>query len=264
MVVFTCNQCGESLKKNKVDQHSWKCRFNSITCIDCLKDFSMHSYSAHVECITEDQKYGGINYKQEEFKGKNKQNQWIQQIKNLINEKKFSNSVQNVLQSLVNYDNIPRKKAKFVNFVQNSFRIRDKELINNVWDIFESSIKNSKSNDNSSNGQNAVKRTIDEVETKTDQINNNTKIAKISNEEIDNSVTIQTKTEVPKMKKIIEEILNKHGSISIEKLRKKVLKRYRNVKLDSDSNYLNQKFDKTIKRKKFIIENDRVLLATLD
>ena len=167
------------------------------------------------------------------------------------------------MQSLVNYDNIPRKKAKFVNFVQNSFRIRDKELINNVWDIFESSIKNSKSNDNSSNGQNAVKRTIDEVETKTDQINNNTKIAKISNEEIDNSVTIQTKTEVPKMKKIIEEILNKHGSISIEKLRKKVLKRYRNVKLDSDSNYLNQKFDKTIKRKKFIIENDRVLLATL-
>lgn len=41
MVVFTCNHCGESLKKQAVEKHyQWKaCRNGGIfvSCMDCLK-----------------------------------------------------------------------------------------------------------------------------------------------------------------------------------------------------------------------------------
>lgn len=40
MVVFTCNKCGESLKKNAVEKHLFRCpKPPYLTCVDCLKDF---------------------------------------------------------------------------------------------------------------------------------------------------------------------------------------------------------------------------------
>ena len=39
MVFFTCNACGESLKKNQVEKHyRFKCRqCEVLTCVDCHK-----------------------------------------------------------------------------------------------------------------------------------------------------------------------------------------------------------------------------------
>jgi len=40
MVFYTCNGCGESLKKNKVEKHVTVCRScQYMTCMDCSKDF---------------------------------------------------------------------------------------------------------------------------------------------------------------------------------------------------------------------------------
>ena len=41
MVVFTCGQCNESLKKNQVEKHyQSRCRnCNVLACVDCGKDF---------------------------------------------------------------------------------------------------------------------------------------------------------------------------------------------------------------------------------
>lgn len=40
MVFFTCNGCGESLKKAQVDKHVTMCRgCQVLSCIDCGKDF---------------------------------------------------------------------------------------------------------------------------------------------------------------------------------------------------------------------------------
>ena len=44
MVFFTCNSCGESLKKNKVDKHLMQCQSRSISCVDCGKDFTYFSF----------------------------------------------------------------------------------------------------------------------------------------------------------------------------------------------------------------------------
>lgn len=39
MVTFTCNACGSSLKKIKVEKHLYQCKTHSLSCIDCGKDF---------------------------------------------------------------------------------------------------------------------------------------------------------------------------------------------------------------------------------
>ncbi|KAJ8980240.1 hypothetical protein NQ317_003748 [Molorchus minor] len=59
MVVFTCNNCGESLQKPKVEKHyAFACRKSkSLTCVDCFKDFRGEEYVVHTKCITEDERY---------------------------------------------------------------------------------------------------------------------------------------------------------------------------------------------------------------
>lgn len=42
MVYFTCQHCGESVNKPRVEKHyDTKCKFKVpyLTCVDCLKDF---------------------------------------------------------------------------------------------------------------------------------------------------------------------------------------------------------------------------------
>jgi len=83
MVFFTCNSCGESLKKNKVDQHAMRCYgCQFLTCIDCSEDFWGDDYKLHISCITEDQKYGSSSYKAKPNKGEVKQNEWMAKVCN--------------------------------------------------------------------------------------------------------------------------------------------------------------------------------------
>ena len=76
MVYFTCNICGESLKKKQVDRHcATKCR-NAwyFTCLDCGKTFEGFEYEKHNICMTETEKYQGFymkNKQKEESKGEN-------------------------------------------------------------------------------------------------------------------------------------------------------------------------------------------------
>ena len=62
MVVFTCETCYATLKKNQVDKHcEGKCRSAwHFTCVECGKTFGGFEYKEHNECMTEVQKYQGI------------------------------------------------------------------------------------------------------------------------------------------------------------------------------------------------------------
>ena len=83
MVVFTCNNCGESLKKATVDKHVFHCRRDvSVSCMDCFKDFDAQSYSQHTQCVTELQRYSGKDYvpKANVNKGQKKQEAWVIKI----------------------------------------------------------------------------------------------------------------------------------------------------------------------------------------
>ncbi|KAG7211384.1 hypothetical protein KM043_010673 [Ampulex compressa] len=64
MVVFTCNNCGETLQKPRVAKHyQFQCRTAAfLTCVDCFKDFRGDEYVGHTKCITEAERYGGKDY----------------------------------------------------------------------------------------------------------------------------------------------------------------------------------------------------------
>ncbi|XP_072315638.1 cell growth-regulating nucleolar protein [Eucyclogobius newberryi] len=144
MVFFTCNACGESLKKAQVDKHVNMCRgCQVLSCIDCGKDFWGDDYKDHVRCISEDQKYGGKGFEAKANKGDVKQQQWLQKIHVALSKPGVGASLQNVLRQVAVYDNVPRKKAKFQNWMKNSLKISNSGLHEQVWDILSAEPVNS-------------------------------------------------------------------------------------------------------------------------
>uniref|UniRef100_A0A3P9Q479 Ly1 antibody reactive homolog (mouse) n=1 Tax=Poecilia reticulata TaxID=8081 RepID=A0A3P9Q479_POERE len=136
MVFFTCNACGESLKKAQVDKHVMKCRgCQVLSCIDCGKDFWGEDYQNHTKCISEDQKYGGKGYEVKANKGDVKQQQWLQRIGEAMNKPGVSAKLRDVLYQVSGYENVPRKKAKFQNWMRSSLNISNTGLQEEVWDI---------------------------------------------------------------------------------------------------------------------------------
>jgi len=136
MVYFTCDLCGEALKKKQVPQHQFRCDSSNFSCIDCQKVFDRDTFNSHLKCISENQKYGGSSYVAKPNKGEIKQDLWIQNvraaIKNVINPR-----LKQILHEIQVHSNIPRKEAKFVNFLQNSLRIRDINLCKEAWNAIK-------------------------------------------------------------------------------------------------------------------------------
>ncbi|CAG0924838.1 unnamed protein product [Notodromas monacha] len=146
MVVFACNACGSSLKKNQVEKHYLtQCRkCESVSCMDCNKDFWGDEFKEHTKCITENEKYGGKNYqaKPSANKGEKKQEAWTEHVQSVLSSEASANMnprLRTLLESVSQYPNVPRKKAKFENFVKNSIFCKDPQLISQAWDIFSSS-----------------------------------------------------------------------------------------------------------------------------
>ncbi|XP_015600970.1 cell growth-regulating nucleolar protein [Cephus cinctus] len=147
MVYFTCNNCGESLKKPQVAKHyQFKCRNPaSLTCVDCLKDFWADEYVAHTKCITENERYGGKDYvpKPGTNKGEKKQQDWINIVQNLLTtSNNLSKAERDMLNTMSKYENIPRKKAKFLNFIKNVFGNRtNMAVVESIWAKMEEAFK---------------------------------------------------------------------------------------------------------------------------
>ncbi|XP_015276665.1 PREDICTED: LOW QUALITY PROTEIN: cell growth-regulating nucleolar protein [Gekko japonicus] len=144
MVVFTCNACGESVKKVQVEKHVTLCRHcEYLSCMDCGKDFWGEDYKSHVKCVSEDQKYGGKGYEAKTHKGdaKQKKQEWIQKIHEAIEKTNINPKVRDILQQMYAFDNIPRKKGKFQNWMNNSLKIHNTVLQDQVWDIFSEATK---------------------------------------------------------------------------------------------------------------------------
>lgn len=145
MVFFTCNACGESLKKGQVEKHRAVCRnCRCLSCIDCGKDFLGDDYKSHLKCISEDQKYGGKAFEAKANKGDVKQQQWIQRIHEVMNRPNITPNLKNILNQISTYDNIPRKKAKFQNWMKNSLKIHNQAIQDQVWEIFSEATSTTK------------------------------------------------------------------------------------------------------------------------
>lgn len=136
MVFFTCDSCGESLKKAQVEKHLLKCRSCQVlSCIDCGADFRGDDYKSHNRCISEDQKYGGRDFQAKANKGDLKQQQWIERVQEAVSRPDVGSELQQVLRRLSVYENVPRKRAKFENWMRNCLKIHSPLLLKQVWEI---------------------------------------------------------------------------------------------------------------------------------
>ncbi len=145
MVFFICDVCNECLKKAKVEQHTYQCRqAHYFHCMDCNQRFDNQTYKAHQTCLTESQKYEGQFADQRAKKGDVKQKQWLAAILETIHQKPDSMPLhlRDYASRLADYDNVPRKRAKFVNFVKNSLNLRadPKGIAEALWGVIESAI----------------------------------------------------------------------------------------------------------------------------
>ncbi|XP_017779055.1 PREDICTED: uncharacterized protein C16C10.8 [Nicrophorus vespilloides] len=144
MVVFTCNNCGESLQKPKVEKHyQFSCkRGKNLTCVDCHKDFLGDAYGEHIRCVSEADRYSakGSSIKQSEIpKGEQKQQEWMDMIRNSIdNDTKLSKDLRNVLDKILVNNNLPMKQKPFMNFVFSSLGGRvPKHNIEAAWNVID-------------------------------------------------------------------------------------------------------------------------------
>lgn len=150
MVFFTCNICGESVKKPAVEKHyQTRCRgkTKNVSCMDCLKDFYEEEYVAHIKCISEAQKYSNQNFVPKEPKNKNaqKQESWMDIIRAILDSSEYDLTppLRNAFQRLQSVDNVPRKRAKFENFVGNCMRM-PRQQASQVWEILEKELNKMK------------------------------------------------------------------------------------------------------------------------
>jgi len=191
MVFFTCNNCGDSLQKPKVVKHyQFACRTTPfLTCVDCHKDFRGDEYVAHTKCISESERYGGKDYVQKPSanKGEKKQQAWIDVVQNtLTNSKTLTVPERNLLNSISKHDNIPRKKAKFLNFIRNLSNNRvNMSIVESVWDKMEKAFKDASGDNGNSSDKNNKNKNVNKEDNQ-----NNSNICKENsnaNDTIDNA-----------------------------------------------------------------------------
>jgi len=139
MVSFTCDACGQTVRKNQVEKHYQnQCRSCSVlSCIDCGKDFPGDAYKSHTSCISEAEKYQGHLYKAKEGgnKGETKQKEWMKQVQDATGGI-ADPRLKSLLEKIAEYSNVPRKKKKFENFCKNSIRIYDQKTLEQLWEAF--------------------------------------------------------------------------------------------------------------------------------
>uniref|UniRef100_A0A7I5E9H8 Zf-LYAR domain-containing protein n=1 Tax=Haemonchus contortus TaxID=6289 RepID=A0A7I5E9H8_HAECO len=228
MVFFTCDQCGESLKKNQVEKHTYKCRSQSYSCIDCQVCFTPYTYQQHVKCITENQKYGSKNYVEKEAKGEVKQNAWCEQVERAIEFVKDPR-LRSLLQNIQGYNNIPRKEAKFINFLTNSCRIRDQTLCRMAWKAIADEAEKLKKENEASKSNGKVETTGEATPSKENrQKEENGTNGCNNNEGTPTTVNFKWKSTIKR------KLREAGGEMKVKKLRKAVVSAYKEAVGDEE------------------------------
>lgn len=188
-----------------------------------------------------------------------------------ISEKKknISQGVKSILTTISTYDNIPRKKAKFLNFMTNSFRYMKSNELEQAWTLLEEAMKENREenplpvqngkqangNANAVNNQNQ-KRKLEESITEEETP---AKKSKAEVAEVDDKTAEDSKFS---WKKTIKTILSsKNNELKMTKLRKKVLKQYQMLTGKEISDKIEKTFHKKLALLKgVVVDNEKVRL----
>jgi cell growth-regulating nucleolar protein len=274
MVYFTCNHCGESLKKPVVDKHyNTKCRNNqiSVTCVDCHKDFYSREFDVHTSCITEAERYSGKGYvpKASLNKGQRKQEAWIEIVRTVTAKANtFSAGVKEIIKTVGERDNVPRKKNPFINFLKNVGRRFQQRDVEEAWSLLETAMREQQ--ELQQQQQTPLKQQNGKTEepvangTTTDAKSKKRKHEESPDDEQPTKKVKNLETEAEKFgweDTIKNILLSKDNQVKLAKLRKKVIKKYKSFyELDQISEKFDKKFNKNIKRLGLKVEDDYVRL----
>jgi len=307
MVYFTCGTCGEQVKKPQVEKHyTQKCRnCNLLTCIDCLKDFYGDEYKSHNQCMSEDQRYskegrnGWDPTVGQGNKGEEKQQKWIGKLRELLDTATdIDPAVRTIIDTILDHDNIPRKRPKFVNFVKNI--MRNKAQMSNIdktWELFSQALAPAKEPEKpvepaeqsmeeevpvdkkkKKKKKKAGKENVEETEEPLKEAAENgqdepgKKEKKKKKRKLDETMEVdEEKVEEPSSKKskfdwhqTITELLKKKGNeMKLNKLKKKCVSEFLafHGTTHQTAEEIGAKFDKKIKKKQYRILKDRVRLT---
>ena len=113
--------------------------------MDCGVRFTTEEYTSHNSCISEAQKCEGRLYKEpskHQAKKKNLQERWMDVIKSVVADKTIHDLhsdpvTQDIVQHISQFNNVPRKKAKFFNFLTSSVPSASKATQIRIWNALE-------------------------------------------------------------------------------------------------------------------------------
>jgi cell growth-regulating nucleolar protein len=116
-----------------------KRNYKGVTCVDCSKTFFDNDYEQHITCVSEAEKYEKSLHRPKKQKV-NPQDSWSILIAQQAQAASAAPAaLQAPLQKLVQFNNVPRNKAKFINFGKNSIKIYSESLLVALWDYLNAS-----------------------------------------------------------------------------------------------------------------------------
>lgn len=241
-MVFTCNACGDALKKNQVEKHyTTKCRrCEVLTCLDCNKEFWGDDYKEHIKCITEQERYGGKGVKPPVFKGEAKQEEWIELIASLITREDILPRVRDIFKRMQSFNNVPRKAKPFKNFLKSSMGIHNEALAEDVWQTIQKAQQPKQ--------EQPPKRPRDNPEETNVKQNADSGSPPKKSKQQDEENALESKNNKFKWKKALKNVLREteDQQLSLKKLRKKVFTEYRNQCGQLSEEEMQAKFDKVL------------------
>ncbi|XP_050543798.1 cell growth-regulating nucleolar protein [Daktulosphaira vitifoliae] len=227
MVVFTCNNCGDSVSKPRVEKHiNYECKRKHFTvsfcCVDCLKDFNIDTVKEHCQCITEEQRYSAKGFvpKASAEKGKRKQASWVDIVQLVIDKKDLQNDERQFLSIIAKFDNVPRKKNKFQNFCFSTApAYRQKGyLVDKVFDMIEAEYKAQLSeNSNIKTSENVNSNQSTESTLQTNITTDKCQIDKENNNIVNSEKIVEAQLEKKKKKKVKNSEFSENNSENLSK-----------------------------------------------
>ncbi|KAG7367789.1 LYAR-type C2HC zinc finger domain containing protein [Nitzschia inconspicua] len=149
MVFFSCDGCGDMLKKNQVDAHVFRCKngCHAVSCVDCSVSFYGDDYKAHTSCMTEAERYEKKPSSSSKTKKRNPQQEWMDVVDTCatagsddLSTSHKNPHLQSYLKTMAGLDNIPRKEKQFLNFMANSLNLRGRQgtdICQQLWNILK-------------------------------------------------------------------------------------------------------------------------------
>jgi len=168
MVWFIC-QCGDSIKKPKLEKHLFSCGSPSVSCVDCGKTFYGKEYEAHTTCVSEAKKYQGKLFQGEKEsgnKGQLKQDNFIDQLAKAVDVAPAS--LKSHFTKLMEFNNVPRKPKPFKNFAKNSLKLWNDKVLDEMWAVIEEVTKKPPQEDPKKSPQEDPKKAEEQKDKKLD------------------------------------------------------------------------------------------------